>query len=206
MRAMLYHIWIRNYTDEYYQALGRFVAEFTEIEGGLQVALWNFAKVKSPIAQAVFSGVRADDAANKITRIADAENWSQKKRDNWQAITTRLGILRTLRNDILHYGAEWQIEGDWIVTNRGFVHKPEKIVNTPISVQILSDATADLEKLSLHIFHFIFADEGTPLGMATIRAAIEQPWRYTPPSPAPPPNKSSNKSSKSRRQRRPSGG
>jgi len=42
----------------------------------MQMALWHFAEVNDPIAQAVFSGVRADDASNKIARIGVAKNWS----------------------------------------------------------------------------------------------------------------------------------
>lgn len=202
---MSYRIWLRNYTPEYYQALGRFVAEFTEIEGGMQMALWHFTHVKVPVAQAVFSGVRADDAANKITRIADAENWSEEIRAEWQVIATRLGILRTLRNEILHYGAEWEIEGEWVITNRNFVHKPEKIVNTPVSPKILEDATADLQLLSLRLFHFIFAPDASSSGLLAIKKkTLDQPWRYTPPLRTRPPDKTSKKSARPPRQRRPS--
>ena len=57
---------IRLFTDEYYTALGQFVAAFSEIECAMEVVLWNISKIKSPVAQAVFSGVRADDACNKL--------------------------------------------------------------------------------------------------------------------------------------------
>jgi hypothetical protein len=98
---MAHQISLRLYTEEYYQALGGFVAEFSEIEAAMQVALWHFTKVKTSVAQAVFSGVRADEACSKITRIADAENWSAARKADWKVIADRLGILRTLRNDIL---------------------------------------------------------------------------------------------------------
>ena len=73
---MVHEISIRRFTDEYYLALGRFIAAFSEIEGAMQVALWHFSSVKSPVAQAVFSGIRADEASNKITRISNAEGYS----------------------------------------------------------------------------------------------------------------------------------
>jgi hypothetical protein len=174
---------MRLFTDEYYDALGRFIADFSEIEGAMQIALWHFAKVKTPIAQAVFSGVRSDDACNKITRIADAENWPEERKIIWQEISSRLGLLRTLRNDIVHYGAEWVAPNTWIATNDMFVHAPKKITNTPVTITILSDATADLQKLSLLLFNFIFADEMTALGKLSIRQALERAWRYIPPQP-----------------------
>src|SRR5208283_4324196 len=85
---------IRLYTDEYYTALGRFVAGFSELEGAMQVALWHYSKIKPPTAQALFSGVRADEACSKIKRIADAENWTEERKTDWQTISARLGILR----------------------------------------------------------------------------------------------------------------
>jgi hypothetical protein len=175
---------IRLYTDQYYLALGRFVAEFTEIEGAMQVALWRFSKINSPVAQAVFSGVRADEASNKITRIGDAENWTKARASEWKAIADRLAILRTLRNDILHYGAEWEGENAWIITNRDFVHTPKKIMTTPVSVEILAAATSDLEQLSLHLFHFLYADEMTPTGLHEFEQTLRRAWRYTPPPQA----------------------
>lgn len=145
------------------------------------MALWHFSKVKSPTAQAIFSGVRTEDACNKITRIADAENWSEPRKTAWQAITTRVGIYRILRNEILHYGAEWQSENLWVVTNRDFVHKLDKITETPVTVEILADATADLGKLSIHLFNFVFEGEmNAPIQRDQV---LKRAWRYTPPQP-----------------------
>lgn len=98
--ATVAKIFVRMYTHEYYQALGHFVTLFTDIECGLQQALWQISKVKSPVAQAIFSGVRADDACNKITRISEAENWSKERQTEWSIISSRVGILR-ITSDII---------------------------------------------------------------------------------------------------------
>ena len=91
---MPFDFYPRIYTDEYYCALGQFVSDFSEVEQSLQIVLWHFSGVKSPIAQAVFSGVRADDAANKITRIGVAQKWSEERKAEWKAICDRLGAIK----------------------------------------------------------------------------------------------------------------
>lgn len=177
---------LRNYTDGYYRALGEFVAEFTEIEAAMQAALWHLTKVSNATARAVFSGLRADDACNKITRIGDVENWNEAKRADWQMISSHLGILRTLRNDILHYGAEWQAENEWIVTNRDYVHREDKVKNTPITVELLAHATSDLRKLSMHLFFFLFGEaipEEGRLRRTRWLEVLQRAWLYTPPQP-----------------------
>jgi len=175
---------LRIYSDEYYHALGRFLTEFTDVECALQKALWFFSKAKSPIAQAIFSGVRADDACGKITRIAEAENWSGARLHEWELIRNRVGILRILRNDILHYGANWQLDGTWIVTNKDYVHAAHKITETPVTVDILDDAIADSQKVGLHIFLFLYRDAVSEKASELTRPATQRSWRYKPPQQA----------------------
>jgi hypothetical protein len=193
------------HTPEYYMALGRFVSDFSELEGAMQVALWILSDVKSPTAQAIYSGVRAEDACNKITRIGDANRWSKPRKDEWKIIADRLGILRVLRNDILHYGAKWVGIDEWLISNKFFAHLPEKATATIISPKILGDATADIEKLLIHLWIFLFGDEisaatrGSYLNPALLRA-----WRYTPPPQAGRPGSSPGNGPKRPRQPRPS--
>jgi hypothetical protein len=170
----------RIYTDEYYIALGKFVSEFSEIEQAMQIALWIISKVNSPVAQAVFSGVRADDAANKITRIGVAEKWDEQRKTEWKAISDRLGILRTLRNNILHYGVKWERENEWVITNRQFVHTPDNVTNTPVTVSILEAATDDIQSLSFCLFDFVFGSGGKRMGLSAVDRTLGNAWRYKP--------------------------
>jgi hypothetical protein len=177
---MEHQISIRLYTDEYYLALGKFIVEYSELEQSMQVGLWILTKMANPIAKAIFSGVRADDACNKITRLGQVEKWSKIRNAEWKTISDRLGILRTLRNDILHYGVEWQIpDGGWITTNKNFAHIVKKITTTPVSVPILTAATADVRKLSLHLFNFIF-DDGSPTRQRVLAQELQNAWQYKP--------------------------
>ena len=188
--TMAYRVTLRIWSPEYYEALGRFVVDFTEIEGALQRALWHLSNVKSPVAQAIYSGVRADDACNKITRIGEAENWSDERRAAWKVIADRLGILRTLRNDLLHYGTDWQLDGTWVTTNRQYVHAPRKVTTTPITPAILGEATSDLQKLGLHLFHFLYHEAMSPEGVKNLEPTLHRAWRYRPPPRSVRPGKS----------------
>jgi hypothetical protein len=181
---MAYVVTLRIWSKEYYEALGRFVVEFTEVEGTLQRALWHISNVKSPVAQAIFSGVRADDASNKITRIGEAENWSEERRAAWKVIADRLGILRTLRNDLLHYGADLKLDGTWVVTNQRYVHAPRKITRTPVTPAILGEATSDLQKLGIHLFHFLYHEAMSSDAARNLEQTLQHAWRYTPPPQA----------------------
>jgi hypothetical protein len=175
---------IRVFSDEYYTSLGRFIAEFSQVEALLQVTLWILVGVRPPVAGAVFSGVRAEEAANKIKRIGDAQKWSETRMAEWKVISDRLGILRTLRNDILHYGAEWLSEDTWLVTNRRVAHT-EKVTETIVTVASLNEATKDLVKLEMHVFDFLFGDQMCAESRETMSEAILKPaWLYKSSQPA----------------------
>lgn len=169
----------RIYTDQYYVTLGRFVSDFSEIEQAMQVALWYICGIKSPIAQAIFSGVRADDAANKISRIGVAQKWPDERKAEWKAISDRVSLLRSLRNDILHYGVNWERENEWVTSNRLFVHTEEKVTNTPVTIPILNAAIKDLHSLSIYLLSF--AVQGKVVGPTALDRTLSDTWQYKPP-------------------------
>src|SRR5690349_17173983 len=69
-------------TATYYEALGRFVTRFSHIETFLQQTLWSAARVDSPVAPAIFSGLKVEGCLQYLKRIADAKGWNadQKSR------------------------------------------------------------------------------------------------------------------------------
>ena len=136
---------------QYFESLGRFISAFSQTEVNLQTVLWHFAGVSSPIAPAVFSGVRADQAMSRINRVADARRWKQSRKDKLECVFTQLGHIKKLRNDIMHYGATPSSFSftDWTVTNRLFAHVEERIRIIPISAGILDSAIHDLQKITL---------------------------------------------------------
>jgi hypothetical protein len=140
-------------------------------------------------AKAAFSGVRTEEATNRITRIGIAERWTAEKTKRWDAISSHLGLIRELRNDILHYGASWQGGENWLVTNKSVIHTDAKLIHVPVTVSILKDATADLERMILLLFNFSF-DDGLPESVkGAVHQALKSAWRYKPPPQAVRPSK-----------------
>jgi hypothetical protein len=178
-----YPITLKLFTDEYYQALGHFISDFSEIEQALQLTLWRLTGVDTPMAKAVFSGVRSEEATNKITRIKDAQKWPKKRCDEWEEISSRVGVLRKLRNDILHYGANWVAPGTWISSNADFVHLPDRTRSRQVTITDLRNAAHDTKKLSMHLFVFLFADEMTIPSLQKHDPVLKSAWRYKPRPP-----------------------
>jgi hypothetical protein len=116
-------------TPAYYTALGHFIFTFARVETILHRALWFCAGVRSPVAQAVFSGFKIEGCLQLIRRTAEAKNWTKDKREKLEEITNRLGPINRLRNDLLHYGVDLDMKNDdsWTFTNAQFVHVPERI-------------------------------------------------------------------------------
>ncbi len=187
--------------DVFHQELGKFVAKFSETEALIQTVFWEFAGVQPPTAQAVFSGVRTDDAMGKITRIADAQKWPQTRQKRKQHVFDQLKHINKLRNNILHYGAQLEGPDIWKVTNKAFVHVPENISSEVISPQTLKAAWHDLDTIDLLLLDMVLEGrEGRP-DPDTVDQALKTAWQYKPPPQAGRRRKSRGKSQKQKRQR-----
>jgi len=190
----------------YYAALGRFVSEFSTVETTLHRSLWAIAGVPPPVAQAIFSSVKIDGCLQLIKRIADAKNWPTANKERLREIIVHLGPINKLRNDILHYGVTLDLstEDAWLLSNKDFVHIPEKIRGTSITPALLEDASSDLRKLFGLImaltFHALTPDHanGIQRQLEDSPLRLKSAWLYKPPPQA-------EKSDKSRktRQRQP---
>jgi hypothetical protein len=169
-------------TAAFFQALGRFLTRFSEIEALMQTTLWSLAGVPQPTAQAVFSGVRTEGAMQFINRIAAAEEWNTYRREELQYVFTQLGLINKLRNNILHYGAEQEGPDAWVVTNKQFVHVPENVSRTIISPTTLEHARHDLDKVETHLTYLLLATSHIPgPDRDQIESVLQRPWRYKPP-------------------------
>jgi hypothetical protein len=173
-------------TPSYYTALGKFVSQFSKVETILQAALWIIAGVKSPVAQAIFGGLKIEGHLQLIKRIADAKNWSIARKEKLEKIASHLGPINKLRNDILHYGTtiDPTAEDSWLLTNKGYVHIPEKIREVSITPAMLDNASNDLSKL-FYLIIFLGLDEMSPqLSSETeekMADAVPPTWLYKPP-------------------------
>ena len=171
--------------DSFYLALGQFVAKFSETEALIQTVFWELAGIKSPTAQAVFSGVRTEDAMGKITRIADAQKWSTSAKDKKDFIFGQLKHINKFRNNILHYGAHLEGPDTWKVTNEDFVHIPENISSEVISPQVLRAAYNDLDTIDLLLLDLILINgPHEQAARDAIDEARKTSWQYKPPPQA----------------------
>lgn len=167
--------------DEYHRAFGHFLSMYSDIEARMQEVLRHFAGVTEPIAKAIFSGTRTDGARKFIRRIADATNWPEERKKEWDKIFAQLGEIQFLRNQLVHYGALWQDLGSWVVSDRHVAHIPEQATQIPVSPTIFADAIADLEKIDTHLYALAWP-EAYSLHKADLDETLKREWRYKPPA------------------------
>jgi hypothetical protein len=164
---------------EYWEALGRFVDIFALVENNMQLTLWHLAKVKAPIAPAIFSGTRVDTASNLIRRISEAKEWSQRRQARLTTLLTQLGEITRARNDLLHYGS-LRSESGYEVTNLLYAHIPARIRTTKISRDILDAMADDLMTICVELMDM----RGAMKAFRSVRKGRLMPpkraWRYKP--------------------------
>jgi hypothetical protein len=167
--------------DEYHKTLGEFVSKFSEVEANLISALWHFAGVQRPIAQAVLTGTKVEGAISFINRVADAKHWRKSRRASFKEFSDQFGLINKLRNDILHNGSNWTASQTWTVTNRFFAHAPSKIRTYPVSADLLKRAKSDLELIETKLILFTWGYAMKPKTKRDFKESALHPWQYKPP-------------------------
>lgn len=180
--------------DAFHQALGAFVSAFSNVESTIQTVLWHVAGVPSPTAQAVFTGIRANEAMSLITRISGAQKWRSEKKKEIANVFGQFGQINRLRN----YGAYLAGPEQWRVSNELFAHIPKRVQKTIVTVDILKDASADLHKIDSHLIMLAWRKAAPPESRRAFRETMRSAWRYKPPQQG----QKRKKSQKTRRARR----
>lgn len=165
----------------YYETLGRFIQGFANTEGTMNGALREFSKVTGPVARAIFSGTRAETAKQYIARILDAENYSQEIKDDLKNVFDQLGLINSARNDIVHYGTQFEEGESFVVTNADRAHLPSRVSTMVVSSEILEQMMADLNKISLTIVVRVMALSDRTAASHFQRALapiLQRPWQY----------------------------
>jgi hypothetical protein len=174
-RTSLDHL---NDDEKYLIALGLFVEKFAACESMLIVALARLTRCDDPTSRAIFSGVRSDTARSHIRRILEARG--EPMPEFLESSFQQLGIISTLRNDLMHYGAYavGQNPDERTVSNE-VAAMPGRERVTPISAEILTDLIGDVETITAAIGLFHLTYHGVPPELVPdwCRAAA-QPWRY----------------------------
>jgi hypothetical protein len=145
---------VPGHTKEYWEALGEFVSTFSSVEVNMQLALWTFAGLSRPMATAILAGsTRIDSAINLMNKISVAKKWRAERKKEFSAISTQLGIINKIRNDILHYGAESASQDEWIISNKALAATQKRIRTTKVTVRALHEMTYDLVAIDLRIIY-----------------------------------------------------
>jgi hypothetical protein len=167
----------------YWEALGHFVHEFAHVEKMLFSILQRTAQVSMPVARAIFHGARSDGARQFINRMLEVTEPNPAIAEDFKFIFAQLAHITDARNSLLHYGTEFNEGTDFLSTNRFIALTKERVKNIPMSVEILNQMTADLDKISAHLLvHLVrgWADEV----IVMVGDKLQASWRYTPPSQA----------------------
>lgn len=162
----------------YYEALGRFVQMFAEVERVIAQTLWAYSGTKAEVAKIVFAGTQSDHAAGYLKAVAKATNKSNESLDDLGYVLNQFGKIRGDRNDILHYGAKFIAEGKGLVSNAWKAKaEPTEFL---ISADALLHMETDLRKIIAHLGyrHLGRAWPESALDQKILDDTLHSPWRY----------------------------
>jgi hypothetical protein len=168
----------------FWQALGHFVADFAHAEALTQLLLWKVAGLEMPLAQAVLSGVRVDQAMGLINRAMDALGRGDDKLA-LERYFNQFGLLNRVRNDILHYGPVLSEKDVATVSNALAAHLPSRVRETKLSISDLEQMSFDLRVIGYVLAQISLLDVPIPEACSLLRS-----WRYKQPPQAAPPSTS----------------
>ena len=163
--------------DEFLIQLGKFVLDFAEIERFMHIFLHGMAGVRESIGPALLSGIRLDQAQSLINRILDTEedtfNKSYLKRHFDQ-----LGVINQVRNNILHYGADFQDRNTVVVSNRIVAHIPSRVREYEVTTHDLKSMSKDLQIIKTAIFVTLGRETLPPEMLDHYLSIAQTSWLY----------------------------
>jgi hypothetical protein len=191
--------------DEFAESLGQFCWNFSITEAQIRFVLYRIMGIMSNIGNAALSGVKINEMMSIITRLSDAQKWSDEHKTEWTYIQCQIGIITTLRNNILHYGA-YRLGDDYVVSNQQVIHIPERLSAIKISRQTLLDASHDLAQADARINILFRMEELDQTRIEHLKKALTSSWRYKQPPQAWIQGKTQNKPPKPQSPQKPSRG
>lgn len=166
--------------ETYFDALGRFVDMFAKAETAIQFVFWHYAKINHDVARALLTGVRSDDVLNRLNRLRQVGQMSDKTFNELKPLLEQYSQINSVRNGILHYGAQAAEDGSRFVSDAFKALTPIDAKVFPISTSLLTDMTYDLRKIAVHLHT---GHMGRPSLLAKhewINELLCKPWRYKP--------------------------
>jgi hypothetical protein len=167
---------MRDHNDrEYFEALGRFIHEFSQVEQILYMLLCAKLKMEMKVAAALFSGLQTAGIISNIKRLYEADG--EKPPALMSTIFEHIGTLTTARNEIVHYGGEGSGAEERRVSTAIKSHMQKKAKDWPVSATTLGLMQSDAEKA-----YVLFLNLLSQSGAMDNHPALTRAWLYKYPS------------------------
>lgn len=170
--------------NEYFLALGKFVAAYSSVEAALFILLQTYAGVEFRIGQAIFSGTRSAQARSFINRIREARRLPDDP--SLKDAFDQLSKIEDARNLLLHYGHQGrEVLGgmELITSNTISAFTTRSLKELQISPEMLANMEHDISAINARIMISLMEFVGNPAPSAPIPHIAASPWRYKPVPP-----------------------
>ena len=161
----------------YYEALGRFIDIFSEVEATVTHTLRKYAETRPEIAKVIFARIPLDASVKLILETA-AVTQDENVRIGLKDVFKQLDDIRIMRNYVLHNGATNVAEGNATVSNA--LKAQGDPIRFPISPELLDQMRDDLGRINLRL---AYEHLGRPrpqgdYGNAVLDAVLNAQWKY----------------------------
>lgn len=165
----------------YHTALGSFIYQYSSLETVVNALLISAYGVSHEVGQALFSGIRINQAKSFIDRILDATKRAGFK-DRLKPYFDQINLITSMRDEILHYGAQYDhLLDEFILSNQRAAHVETRLRRFRVTATMLDDMAHDTTKALCGIIYEMSAHLAEPDAVAFLQGYISQPWRYKPP-------------------------
>jgi hypothetical protein len=168
--------------DPYFAALGRFIVRYAAAEHQVHGLAIRLARVTEAKGRIIFSGMRLGDLAERVRGLLRATKASEKLYNEVDACITRLDIIGTQRNKLVHRFAMYH-SGAIFVTNLPIAKSEAAIEGESFTLADLLNMTRDCLCITLRLLYVKAKKPTTKEDRETLRWS-RGPWRYKPPPPA----------------------
>lgn len=163
---------------EFWFHFGRFIHGFARAELELILLLYEISGLPKQKAGAIFSGTRAEGARDTINNILGATGQIDKK-ERLKIPFAQLTTIGTIRNNLVHWGAEADNSGSFEVNNQN---------RSPLNPKSFNISIDDFTKMSrdLNVIYLLLKSErdagDIPRGL--VEVLKQMTWQYKPPQPS----------------------
>lgn len=187
---------------DYWAALGRFIHEFSAVENTLRALVLYHAGVEDKIGRAVFHGLRVDNAKDTVNRILEAKG-DHAAKARLEDPFAQLGVIASMRNNIVHWGAELADEAGLRVSNRRLAITPDRVRSYTVSAEHLGQMQQDLLRIHTLFMMEIYGHPDPAIYESNFAETVRaQTWLYKQPQPAPRPKTRDSRATPRPRKRR----